>query len=189
MLKVTKLAPKSDAISRGDGRSVFTAGVASRDARDDDEIDAWAHFTPLTRQQAALLRQREPGVSPWRVVGVQVVAGALIALIAGISSGELAVAWSALYGAATVAVPGALMARGMTSRLSAASVLGSVAAVFSWSLMKMMVSIVMLVMAPTVVSPLSWPALLVALVLCLQTYWFALLWRGRSKNPTDLIEA
>jgi ATP synthase protein I len=29
------------------------------------------------------------------------------------------------------------------------------------------------------VQPLSWPALLVAMVLCMKVYWFALLWRGR----------
>jgi hypothetical protein len=32
------------------------------------------------------------------------------------------------------------------------------------------------------VQPLHWPALLVALVACLQVYWFALLVRGRPKN-------
>lgn len=189
MLKVTELAPRSDAVSRGEGRSAFVGGDGPFDVRDGDEIDSWANFIPLTRQEAASLRLREPGVSPWRVVGAQVVAGALIASAAGAASGDRHVAWSALYGAATVFIPGALMARGMTSQLSGASVLGSVAAVFSWSVMKMMVSVVMLVMAPTVVVQLSWPALLVALVLCLQTYWFALLWRGRSKNSTDLIEA
>jgi ATP synthase protein I len=29
------------------------------------------------------------------------------------------------------------------------------------------------------VQPLSWPALLTAMVLCMQTYWLALLWRKR----------
>jgi len=33
-----------------------------------------------------------------------------------------------------------------------------------------------------VVGDLSWPALLIALVLCMQIYWVALLWRGRSMN-------
>jgi ATP synthase protein I len=41
----------------------------------------------------------------------------------------------------------------------------------------------MLAAAPRVVRDLSWPALLVAMVLCLQVYWLALLWRGRpNKN-------
>ena len=36
-----------------------------------------------------------------------------------------------------------------------------------------------LMLAPKLIQPLSWPALLVALVLCMQVYWLALLWRGR----------
>jgi len=50
-----------------------------------------------------------------------------------------------------------------------------------WGFVKMAVSVVMLAIAVRVVPGLSWPALLATLVLCMQTYWFALLWRGRSK--------
>jgi len=35
----------------------------------------------------------------------------------------------------------------------------------------------MLVLAPQIVQPLSWPALLTTLVLCMKMYWLALLWR------------
>jgi ATP synthase protein I len=27
--------------------------------------------------------------------------------------------------------------------------------------------------------PLSWPALLIGMVVCLKVYWLALMWRGR----------
>jgi ATP synthase protein I len=49
----------------------------------------------------------------------------------------------------------------------------------SWSLVKIGVSVAMLMLAPKLVQPLSWPALLAAMVLCMQVYWIALLWRGR----------
>jgi len=39
--------------------------------------------------------------------------------------------------------------------------------------------VVMLMLAPQILQPLSWPALLVALAVCIKVYWFALLWRGR----------
>jgi ATP synthase protein I len=32
------------------------------------------------------------------------------------------------------------------------------------------------------VPDLSWPALLVALVVCIKVYWIALSWRGRRSN-------
>ena len=69
------------------------------------------------------------------------------------------------------------MARG-ASRKAPSPGLGFVS-LLSWSFVKIAVSVVMLLLAPKLVQPLSWPALLVALVLCLQVYWFALLWRGR----------
>ena len=50
-----------------------------------------------------------------------------------------------------------------------------------WEAVKIAVSVAMLVLAPRLVQPLSWPALLVGLVLCMKVYWFALLWRGRQK--------
>ena len=49
-----------------------------------------------------------------------------------------------------------------------------------WSLVKIGVSIVMLMLAAKLVQPLSWPALLATMVLCMLVYWFALLLkRGR----------
>jgi hypothetical protein len=75
-------------------------------------------FPSLTREEAQALRAKQPSLSPWRVVGTQAVVGVVMALLAALLMGEKNWAWSVLYGAATVVVPGALMARGMTSRLS-----------------------------------------------------------------------
>ena len=91
--------------------------------------------------------------------------------------------WSALYGAATVVVPAALMARGMTSRLSSVSPGASAVSFMLWEMVKIGVSIAMLMLAPKLVQPLSWPALLAALVVCMKVYWLALLWQGRLKKP------
>ena len=65
--------------------------------------------------------------------------------------------------------------------------LGSSAVSFvSWEGVKIAVSVAMLMLAPKIVQALSWPALLVALVLCMQVYWLALLWRpSRSRRPTE----
>ncbi len=144
----------------------------------EDGADA-ATFKPLTREQASALRARQPSISPWRVVGTQAAVGVVAALLAALFAGKQSVALSALYGAAAVVVPGALMARGMTSRLSRISPGASAVSVMSWSLVKIGVAVAMLVLAPRLVQPLSWPALLVVMVLCMQVYWVALLWRGR----------
>ena len=161
-----------------------------RNDRWDDEEDgvAWqcssngraSSFKPLTRDEAQALRAKEPPLSPWRVIGVQAAVGAGVALLAALFSQVWL--WSVLYGAATVVVPGALMARGMTSKLSSVSPGASAVSFMLWEMVKIAVSVAMLMLAPRLVQPLSWPALLVGLVLCMKVYWLALLWRGRSQS-------
>jgi len=136
----------------------------------------------LTAQEAAELAAREPSLSPWKVIAAQAGVGALIGLFALAVSGSKAVGISAFYGALVVIVPGLLMARGTTSPLGRLSPVISAVSVMVWAGVKMVASVLMLVLATRLVQPLSWPALLIGLVACLQVYWFALLWRGRSKN-------
>ncbi len=115
-------------------------------------------------------------VHPLGVI-VAIGCGVLVAGVAWLASGEAEVMWSALYGAAAVVVPGALMARGMTSRLSRMSPGVSAVSFMSWESVKIGVSVAMLALAPKLVPHLSWPALLVGLVVCIKVYWVALLWR------------
>jgi ATP synthase protein I len=133
----------------------------------------------LTREEAQALRERQPSVSPWRVVMVQAAVGVMVAMFAWFITGELTVGVSALYGAAVAVVPGALMARGMTSRLSSVSPGSSAVSFMLWEVLKIAASVLMLGLAPGLVQGLSWPALLAALVLCIKVYWLALMWRGR----------
>jgi ATP synthase protein I len=50
--------------------------------------------------------------------------------------------------------------------------------------MKIGVAVAMLAAAPRVVQELSWPALLVAMVVCVKVNWWALLWRRRAPVAT-----
>ena len=174
MLKVALPRPSFDAVSRDEGRA-----PSARSFQDwgDDERDA--PFRRLTRDDAEALRRSQPAVSPWHVLAAQIALGAVVGLIAWAAFGERA-AVSAWYGAAVVVVPGALMARGATSRLSSVSPVISAVSMMGWGFVKMAVSVAMLVLAARTVPGLVWPALLVSMVLCLQSYWFALLWRGRT---------
>ncbi|HEY6136006.1 MAG TPA: ATP synthase subunit I [Rubrivivax sp.] len=147
----------------------------------DDERAETAPYKALTRQEAQALRSKEPAVSPWWVVLVQAGVGVVVAALVWLLSGEQAAGLSALYGAAVVVLPGALMARGMTSRLSSMSPGSSAVSFMAWEMVKIGASVGLLMLAPKLVQPLSWPALLVALVLCIKVYWLALLWRKRSK--------
>lgn len=184
------MAPEREALGAPSaGVRASTAQIPSstqqrRDGWDDEEGDEYARrpVKALTREEAQVLRTKEPPLSPWRVVAVQVVVGVLVAVLVGAVTGQGSTAWSALYGAATVVVPGALMARGMTSRLSSVSPGASAVSFMLWEMVKIAVSIAMLVVAPKLVPQLSWPALLLGLVVGMKVYWVALLWRGSTKK-------
>jgi len=152
---------------------------------DNDEAasrDGALNFKPLTRDEAQALRAKVPPLSPWRVVGAQLAVGLGVALLVALVSGKQVYGWSLLYGAFTVVVPGALMARGMTSKLSSMNAGASAVSFMLWEMVKIAVSVAMLMLATKIVQHLSWPALLVGLVVCMKVYWFALLWRGRVKR-------
>lgn len=152
---------------------------AWEDAAQEDEAAA---FRPLTRAEAQALRDKQPQVPAWWVVAAQAVVGGVVALVALLVTGDRVVFGSALYGAAVVVVPGALMARGMSSRLSSVSPVASAVSFMLWEAVKVAVSVLMLALAPKIVQPLSWPALLVSLVVCLNVYLLALLWRRPAKK-------
>jgi len=131
-------------------------------------------FQPLSSQEAQLLRQKLPLLSVWRVVVAQILMGMLVALLAGLLTSKWNVAWSAGYGALAVTVPAALFARGMTSPVTSASVGASVTGFLLWEIVKIGLTLAMLLAAPRWVPQVSWPAMLVGLVLTMKVYWIAL---------------
>jgi ATP synthase protein I len=116
-------------------------------------------------------------VSPWRVVAVQLLAGVVSVLVIAAATREASMAWSALYGVGATVIPSALLARGMTR--GAAGAVTAAAGFLFWEMLKIGTAIAMLLIAAKVVPQLSWPALLVTMVVCMKVNWFALLWRGR----------
>jgi ATP synthase protein I len=149
----------------------------------DNEQEA---FEPLTAQQAAELRKRQPLLSGWRVVGVQALLGLLVAWLVWLVSGRMSAVYSAGYGALAVIIPAALFARGLTSRVASANVGAAVFGFFLWEMVKIGLTVAMLLAAPCLVIDLSWPAMLVGLVVTMKVYWVALGFRKvfYPVNPT-----
>jgi ATP synthase protein I len=135
-------------------------------------------FQPLTKQEAQALRAKQPAHSPWRVVVAQCAAGLFLAALLGVLGG---MDWflSALYGAAVVVVPGAVMVRGL--KRSQGLQVGAVLMRFAvWELAKLLLAVAMMVAAPKVVNDLSWLVLLLAMVVCLKVNWAVLLFNQRQ---------
>jgi ATP synthase protein I len=149
-------------------------GAGSKDEAEQDSFKTW------TKEEAQAWRKNNPPLSPWRVVAVQAVAGLVCCAAVWAITQRSGAAWSALYGAAAVVVPSALLARGMTRGMR--NPVAAAAGFMFWEMLKIGVAVAMLVIAVRVVPGLSWPALLVTMVVCIKINWVALLWRGRRSD-------
>lgn len=141
-----------------------------------------AGFTPLTAEQAQALREKNPPLSPWRVVAGQVLVGLLVALVAWGLTGRRSVGWSAAYGALAVVIPAVLFARGLMSQFSSVNAMTAGFGFFVWEAVKIAVSVGMLFAAPRLVADLDWLAMLIGLIVTLKVYWLALLMRPKQKR-------
>lgn len=148
---------------------------------DADELEE-QDFKRLSAQEAQALRESDPALSPWWVVGLQCVAGLVVALLAWGVSGKVSVAWSAAYGALAVIIPAALFARGLMSQFSSLNAATAGFGFFVWEAVKMAVSVAMIVAAPRLIADLSWLALMAGLFVTLKMYWLALLKRPKPKQ-------
>ena len=144
-----------------------------------------AGFKRLSRSEAQEFRLKFPAASPWQVIAAQAALGVVVALMGWLLTRQKEVAWSLLFGAATAVIPGALMARGMTSRLSRMSVGAGSVSFMLWASAKLGVSMVMLLLAHRIVQALNWPALLLGLALCISVYWLALIWRPKNNEQRN----
>ncbi len=169
--------PSFDAVIRGDGRASSAPGF-------DDEAEQ-ATFTALTRAEAEAFRRAHPALSPWRVIAAQLAIGVVAVAVAWLVAGAIG-AVSAAYGAAIVVMPGSLMARGATSRLSSLSPVVSAVSMLWWGFVKMALSVAMLVLAARIVPGILWPVMLTSMVLCMLSYWFALLWRVPAPGADEI---
>lgn len=152
------------------------------DREEEEQEERDRNFKPLSADEARQLRERSPQVSPWRVIAGQVIAGLVVALAAWGLTGRQNLGWSAGYGALSVVIPAAVFARGLTGRLASLNPSTAVMAFFVWEMVKMALTVAMLIAAPRLITALSWPAMLVGLVVTMKAAWVAvMLAPGRLK--------
>ena len=152
--------------------------VSEFDADESEELE----FKRLTAEEAKVLRELNPSVSPWRIVGYQILMGFVVALAAWGFTGKSAAGWSAGYGALAVVIPAVLFARGLMSQFSSINAMTAGFGFFVWEAVKIAASVGMIFAAPKLVVDLDWLAMLIGLILTLKVYWLAL--RMRPKRTT-----
>jgi ATP synthase protein I len=79
-------------------------------------------------------------------------------------------------------VPAAVFARGLTGKFSSLNAGSAAVGFLLWEMVKIALTFAMLVAAPRLVAGLSWPALLIGLILAMKVYWVALAFARRPKT-------
>ena len=138
-------------------------------------------FRRWSHADATELRKTQPAISPWWIVLWMLMATAVIG-VTGMVAFDVRTALSAAYGSLAVALPASVLARGMTSQLSRMNATAGVLAFMLWEMVKIGLSIGMLILAPSLIADLSWPALLVGLILTMKVYFVAAIIKPR---PVD----
>jgi ATP synthase protein I len=150
-----------------------------------EEAEEASPVQALTAEEARRVREQNPPVSPWWVVAGQAGVGLAAALLAWLVTGKQNVGWSVAYGALAVLVPAAVFARGLTGRFSSLNAGTAAVGFLLWEMVKIALTFAMLVVAPRLVAGLSWPALLIGLILAMKVYWVALAFAPRPKTKSS----
>jgi ATP synthase protein I len=159
----------------------------SADYKTWDEGSVQEPAKPLAREQAIDLRQKNPTLSPWLVLAAQAAMGLLVALAAWLLTGQMNIGWSAFYGVLAVVVPGAVFARGVMSKVSLINPAAAVTGFFLWEMVKIGLVLAMLFAAPKLVTNLSWPAMLVGLVVTMKVVWLVLWLEAKAQRKSKTI--
>ena len=159
---------------------VTIAKVAARELEDGSEQEV-SDFTPLTAEQAQVLREQHPSLSPWWVVAGQVLVGLLFSALAWGLTGRPVVGLSAACGALAVIVPAALFARGVTGQFASVNAGSAVLSFFVWELIKIVVTVGIMFAAQRLVEGLSWLAMLLGLIVTMKVYWLALAFKRKPR--------
>ena len=149
----------------------------AKDAKEEKVSD----FTPLTASQAQALREQHPSISPWWVVVGQLAVALLVTLVAWAVTGNRIVGVSAAWGGLAVVVPAALFARGVTGQFASVNAGSAVLSFFVWEMVKIFVTVGIMFAAHRLVAGLSWPAMLLGLVVTMKVYWIALGFKRKPK--------
>lgn len=167
-------------------QTVYPQGIradAERANAPDDGLEP--DFRPLTAEQAAALRQSQPQATPWRVLMLQVLVGALLAVLTGWISGQARLAASVAWGAVAVVVPAVVFVRALSRQMQKRQASSALFGLFVWELVKIVLTVALLLVAPKVVAELSWLALVAGFVVTMKVYWLAMAlgWMHRRSKP------
>lgn len=168
--------------------AILTMTNTHPDRTDDNNPDGVLdeEFKPLTADGARQWRERNPVVSPWRVIGLQGVAALVVAVVACVLFGRPA-AISASYGAMAVIFPAMVLARGLRRQVMLRDSGAAFLSFVVWEVVKVVLTVALLLAAPKLVPALNWLALVAGFVVVMKVYWVAAWLQSRHKRPVVIL--
>ena len=168
------------AVDQADQKAGQSASQSNWNQPADDDV-----VKLLTKSEAETLRRQNPSLSPWVVLAGQAGGGLLTAVVCWLTTGQASTGWSALYGGAAVVLPGALFTRGLTSRVTLMNPAAAVTGFFLWEMVKIGLVLAMLFAAPKLISSLSWPAMLIGLVVTMKVVWLVIWLEAKVRRKSN----
>ena len=109
----------------------------------------------------------------------------MAAALTGVISGQFRLAASVAWGAVAVVIPAAVFVRALSRQMRLAQPGAALAGLFVWELVKIVLTVALLLVAPKVIFELSWLALVAGFVVTMKVYWLAmaLSWMQRKSKP------
>ena len=150
-----------------------------------DETEADVNPVPWSEEQVKAWRLKNPSVSPWKVVRIQLLTGLVLVIAVGMFAGYGAAMQSIAYGVGCVIVPASMFVRGL--RLADINRFAQQGMVrfMVWELAKIALTVAMLGLAPKLIVDLNWLALLAGFVVTMKMQWVAV-WLHPVKNKSLL---
>jgi len=143
-------------------------------------------FKTLSAEEAAAWRLSHPQTSPLHVLFLQTGIGALMVLLTGLFTREFHLAASVAWGCASAVIPAVVFIRALSRQIRQIQPKAVLVGLFFWELVKIILTVVLLLVAPKVISNLSWLALVAGFVVTIKVYWLAMAlgYMQRKSKPT-----
>lgn len=142
---------------------------------EDSSDDKWEGVEPLTAEQAREWRRMHWQPSPWKVVQWQAVVSIVLGLVIWGANRDSAAIISWLYGALAIWLPACMFAKVVVSQ-------PELGVLVLFEMLKLLLNVVLLVLAPLLLDKVAWAYLLGAVVITVNMYWIAPIWMARCRR-------
>ena len=142
---------------------------------DDSNDSQWDGVEPLTAEQAEQWRRTHWQPSPWKVVQWQAIVSIALGLVIWGGSRDSAAIISWLYGTLAIWLPACMFAKVVVSK-------PELGVLVMFEMLKLLLNVVLLLMAPLLLDKVAWAYLLGAVVITVNMYWIAPILMARYRR-------